>query len=107
MNTPHFHIGSTHTEMDRETWIFPYGESPFPNRVCFHLGINIYIKANKSMYRLPHAGLLANKQLEKRLIKHGYQPRKLVTGLRKHDTRPIYFTLVVDNFGMKYTRQEI
>ncbi len=21
---------------------FPFGESPFPNRVCFHLGTNIY-----------------------------------------------------------------
>ena len=27
-------------------------------------------------------------------------------GLWKHNTRPIYFTLVVNNFGMKYTRQE-
>ena len=27
-------------------------------------------------------------------------------GLWKHNTRPIQFTLVVDNFGVKYTRQE-
>ena len=27
-------------------------------------------------------------------------------GLRKHDTRPIHFTLVVDGFEVKYTRQE-
>ncbi len=39
---PHFHMGSPRTEMGRESRIFPYGESPFPNRVCFHLGINIY-----------------------------------------------------------------
>ena len=37
-----FPFGDYHTEMGRETRIFPYGESPFPNRVCFHLGINIY-----------------------------------------------------------------
>ena len=37
-----FPYGDYHTEMGRETRIFPYGESPFPNRVCFHLGINIY-----------------------------------------------------------------
>ena len=34
---------------------------------------NIYIEATKGMYGLPHAGLLANKQLEMRLNKHGYQ----------------------------------
>ena len=58
------------------------------------------------MYGLPHAGLLANKQLEKRLNKHGYQQSKLVPGLWKHKTRPIQFTLVVDNFDVKYTQQE-
>jgi hypothetical protein len=30
----------------------------------------------------------------------------MVPGLWKHDTRPIQFTLVVDNFGVKYTRKE-
>jgi hypothetical protein len=58
------------------------------------------------MYGLPHAGLLANKQLEERLNKHGYQHSKLVPGLWKHKTRPIHFTLVVDNFEVKYTLQE-
>ena len=33
-------------EMGRETRIFPYGESLFPNIVCFHLGINIYTDAS-------------------------------------------------------------
>ena len=27
-------------------------------------------------------------------------------GLWKHDTRPIHFTLVVDDFVVKYTQQE-
>jgi polysaccharide deacetylase 2 family uncharacterized protein YibQ len=40
------------------------------------------------------------------LNKHGYQQSKLVPGLWKHDKRPIQFTLVVDDFGVKYTRQE-
>ena len=51
-------------------------------------------------------GLLANEQLEKRLNKHGYWQSKLVPRLCKHDTRPKHFTLVVDNFGVKYTQQE-
>ena len=38
---------------------------------------NVYIKATKGMYGLPHTGLLANEQLEKRLNKHGYRQSKL------------------------------
>jgi len=49
---------------------------------------------------------LANELLEKRLNKHGYQQSKLVPGLWKHDTRPIQFTLVVDDFGVKYVGEE-
>ncbi len=61
---------------------------------------SIYIKAEHSMYGLPQSGLLANKLLEKQLNKHGYRQSKLVPGHWKHDTRPIQFTLVVDNFGV-------
>ena len=43
-----FPFGDYHTEMGRETRIFPYGESPFPNRVCFNLGINMYAKSTVS-----------------------------------------------------------
>ena len=39
-------MGSPRTEMGRESRTFPYGESPFPNRVCFNLGINIYTDAS-------------------------------------------------------------
>ena len=58
------------------------------------------------MYDLPHAGLLANELLEKRLNKHGYYQSKYVPGLWTHKTRPIQFTLVVSNFGVKYVGQE-
>jgi len=67
---------------------------------------SIYIRAKQGMYGLPQAGLLANKLLGKRLNKHGYQQSKLVPGLWKHDTRPIQFTLVVDDFGVKYVGEE-
>jgi hypothetical protein len=63
---------------------------------------SVYIKAKRGLYGLPQSGLLANELLKKRLHKHGYQQSKLVPGLRKHNTRPIQFTLVVDNFGVKY-----
>ena len=62
----------------------------------------VYIIATKGMYGLPQAGLIANNLLEKCLNKHGYRQSKLLPGLWKHDTRPIQFTLVVDNFGIKY-----
>jgi len=58
------------------------------------------------MYGLPQAGLLANELLEKQLNKHGYHQSKLVPRLWKHEWRPIQFTLVVDDFGVKYVGEE-
>jgi hypothetical protein len=67
---------------------------------------SIYLEVTKGMYGLPQAGLLANELLEKRLNKHGYYQSKLVLGLWKHESRPIQFTLVVDDFGVKYIGRE-
>ena len=50
---------------------------------------HVYIKANKGMYGLPQAELIANQQLEKQLNEHGYFQSKLVPGLWTHDTQPI------------------
>jgi hypothetical protein len=58
------------------------------------------------MYGLPQAGLLANELLKKRLNKCGYRQRKLVPGLWKHEWRPVQFTLVVDDSGVKYVGKE-
>ena len=66
---------------------------------------SVYVEINKGMYGLPQAGVLANELLEKRLNKHGYYQSKLVPGLWNHETRPITFTLTVDDFGIKYTRK--
>ena len=49
----------------------------------------IYIEANRGMYGLPQAGLLANELLEKRLNKRGYHQSKLVPGLWKYEWRPV------------------
>jgi hypothetical protein len=67
---------------------------------------SIYIRAKRGMYGLPQAGLLATKLLKKCLNKHGYQQSKLVPGLWKHDTRPIQWTQVVDDFGIKCVGKE-
>ena len=67
---------------------------------------HVYIVASKSMYGLLQAGIITNKLLKKRLIDHRYRQSKLVPGLWKHDTRPVQFTLVLDNFGVKYVDKE-
>ncbi len=55
----------------------------------------------------PPPGWFIGKQTpEKCLAPHGYHECKQTPGLWKHTTRPISFTLVVDNFGMKYRRKE-
>lgn len=66
----------------------------------------IYLEIQKGMYGLPQAGILAQELLEKRLNKHGYFQSKLIPGLWTHETRPICFSLVVDDFGVKYVGEE-
>jgi hypothetical protein len=63
----------------------------------------LYLEIRKGMYGLSQAGILANQLLRKRLAPHGYTEAKHTPGLWTHHTRPITFTLVVDDFGIKYT----
>ena len=58
------------------------------------------------MYGLPQSGILANKLLVKRLDLFGYYPVEHTPGLWKHKTRPVVFSLVVDDFGVKYVGKE-
>jgi hypothetical protein len=66
----------------------------------------VYIEVRKGMYGLPQACILAQELLEQQLNKHGYIQNKAIPGLLTHQTRPISFTLVVDDFGIKYVGQE-
>jgi hypothetical protein len=66
----------------------------------------VYIKIQKGMYGLPQAGILANELLQRNLAKDGYRPTPHTHGLWTHDTRPISFSLVVDDFGVKYVGRE-
>ena len=68
----------------------------------FHNGF-VYVEIRKGMYGLPQAGRLANDQLVAKLAPHGYQPCPLTPGLWEHSTRDIVFSLVVDDFGIRYT----
>ena len=58
------------------------------------------------MYGLPQAGIIAQELLEERLQKAGYTHSKLTPGYWKHEWQPISFTLVMDDFGVKYIGKE-
>ena len=61
----------------------------------------VYCQIQNRMYGLPQARIISQQLLKERLGKHGYCQSKTTPGLWKHDTRPINFSLVVDNFGVK------
>ena len=54
------------------------------------------------MTGLKQAGAIAHIRLTKYLNAHGYYQARYTPSLWKHATLPISFTLVVDDFGMKY-----
>jgi len=66
----------------------------------------VYCEIRRGMYGLPQAGIIANQQLKKRLAPHGYYEVPHTPGLWRHTWRPITFTLVVDDFGIKYVGKE-
>ena len=66
----------------------------------------VYLEMRRAVWGLPQAGILANKLLRKRLLPHGYFECNNTPGLWKHEWKPISFTLVVDDFGVKYVGKE-
>jgi hypothetical protein len=63
---------------------------------------NVHCEVRQGMYGLPQAGIIAQELLEEQLLKAGYRQSKVTLGYWKHDWQPISFTLVVDDFGVKY-----
>ncbi len=66
----------------------------------------VYCKRRKGMYGLPQAGSIAQELLEQRLSKVGYSQSKTIPGLWTHITRKTCFTLVVNNFAIKFIKME-
>ena len=66
----------------------------------------VYLELQKAIYDLPQAGSLDNKILKGRLEPHGYCKVPHIPELWKHYTRPVQFSLVVDDFGVKYVGRE-
>ncbi len=67
---------------------------------------HVRCKVRQGMYGLPQAGIIPQELLEERLKAEGYRQSLYTPGLWTHNWRPIQFTLVVDNFGVKYAREE-
>jgi hypothetical protein len=87
--------------------------SRFPKEIIQKYNLNalavdrwVYIEIRKGMYGLKQAGLLANQLLQTRLAPFGYYPARHTPGLWLHKTRPISFTLVVDDFTVKYVGKQ-
>ena len=62
----------------------------------------VNVKIVRGMNGLPEAGEISNNNLKKRLDMAGYYSSKFTPGLWRHVWRPITFTLVVDDFIIKF-----
>ena len=66
----------------------------------------VLVEIRKGMYGLPQAGLIAQKRLNAHLLKFGYKKCEHTPGLYAHTTLATTFTLVVDDFGIKYCSKD-
>jgi hypothetical protein len=66
----------------------------------------VHLEMQRAVWGLPQAGILANKRLKRNPAPFGYNKHISNPGLWYHETRPILFTLVVDDFGVKYVNKE-
>ena len=64
------------------------------------------MEIRNGMPGLKQAGKVANDRLITHLQKYGYSPCARTPALWKHATRPVTFTLCVDDFGIKYVGTE-
>jgi hypothetical protein len=65
----------------------------------------VYLEMRCAVWGLPQVGILANKLLRTCLMPHGYYECANNPGLWKHKMCRISFMLVVDDFGIKYVKQ--
>ena len=101
------------TPMDRYEY-FRMKLELFPEDIIEEYGLrdkvdsdgNVFCEVRRGMYGLPQAGIIAQDLLTKRLRKAGYSQSKVTHGYWRHNWRPISFSLVVDDFGVKYINKE-
>jgi hypothetical protein len=66
----------------------------------------VHLEMRRAVWGLPQAGILANKRLRRKLAPFGYYECVNTPGLWYQVSRPISFTLVVNDFGVKYVGKE-
>ncbi len=67
----------------------------------------VHLEMRRAVWGLPQASILANKRLHRKLAPFGYHESENTPGIWYHESRPITFTLVVDDFGVKYVCKEV
>jgi hypothetical protein len=104
MDIKHFYLGTPLPRFEYMKMLL----SRFPEEIIQKYNLNalaidgwVYIEIRKGMYGLKQAGLLANHLLQTRLSLFGYYPARHTPGIWLHKTRPISFTLVVDDLAIK------
>ena len=72
------------------------------NPIAIEKNGHIYDDIRKGMYDLPQKGKTANDLLTKNLTPNGYYQCRNTPRLWRHKWRPVTFSLLVDDFGIKY-----
>jgi hypothetical protein len=67
---------------------------------------NVHCEVRQGMYGLPQAGIITQDLLKERLLKAGYKQIKITPGYWTHQWWPTSFTLIIDDFGIKYIGKE-
>ena len=66
----------------------------------------VYVVVSQGIYGLPQAVKISQRLLEERLGKEGQFQGKFTPGVWSHKWCPVQFSLVVDDFGVKYIGKE-
>ncbi len=94
------------TEMDVFQWNLSQNYSLMKTFNANKKWIHLH-EIRKDLYRLPQAFKLANQLVKKWLSKHSNTTSSTyMLFLWKHYTQPIRFTVVVDDFGIKYVNKK-
>ena len=85
--------------------------SIIPDEIIIQYNLNdeggwVYIEIRQGMPGLKPAGLIANDRLTFYLAKFGYTPSTKTPALWRHWTHDISFSLVVEDFGVKYVGKD-
>ena len=65
----------------------------------------VYMEIRKGIPGINQAGRLASDRLTKNLVRNGYAPVPHTLSLWRHHPSDLMFSLVIDDFGIKYTRK--